>query len=98
MIAISILFYTHYKGSEISFLFQSSHRLFKSLTGYPANETKKYLLSKYKLTFITLSPEFRISTKIELEILFNNEKLELIKLLIPRGEEYQVVKRGKGKK
>ena len=43
MIAISILFYTHWKGSEISFLFRSSQRLFNSLTGYPAgypaNET-----------------------------------------------------------
>ena len=35
MIAISILFYTHWKGSEISLLFRSSHRLFNSLTGYP---------------------------------------------------------------
>ena len=35
MIAISILFYTHWKGSEKSFLFRSSHRLFNSLTGYP---------------------------------------------------------------
>ena len=35
MIAISILFYTHCKGSEIIFLFRSSHRYFWSLTGYP---------------------------------------------------------------
>ena len=31
----NLLFYTHWKGSEISFLFRSSHRLFNSLTGYP---------------------------------------------------------------
>ena len=36
MIVISILLYTPWKGSEISFLFRSLHRLFNSLTGYPA--------------------------------------------------------------
>ena len=36
MIAISILFFTHWKGYEISLLIRSSHRLFNSLTGYPA--------------------------------------------------------------
>ena len=47
MIAISILIYTHLKGSEISLLFRSLHCLLNSVTGYPvirpagypANET-----------------------------------------------------------
>ena len=39
LVPISLFFYTHWKGSEKSLLIRSSHYLFNSLTGYPANET-----------------------------------------------------------
>ena len=47
MTAISILFYTRWKGSEISFLFRSSHRLFDSLTGYPASRLSGRISGKW---------------------------------------------------
>ena len=42
IIAISILFSTNKKGSQISLLIRSSHRLFNILTGYPVIRPAKY--------------------------------------------------------
>ena len=59
MIAISILFYTHWKGSEKNILFRSSQRLFNSLTGYPANETGYRISKKAGYPDIRYNPNYR---------------------------------------
>ena len=60
MIAISLLFYIHWKGSERSLLIPSSHRLFNSLTGYPVIRPAGYPIGYRKRPDIRYNPSYNV--------------------------------------